>query len=599
MAWDRIGSSFLQGLEYGREAKYRDEIRQRERERYQDEEAIRRKTGSVPGARDADRADGGVVPGASLDPASVSIGAVSAPAAIERRSLMDEQLPPEGTEARELIRGQNNAASLGLTPIGGAGMERLPYSPPADGSGPGMERLPQPVGPGAEQPQMQLLRARGAPGLGAAFSPGGAPISEPTPEVTGASQVALPVERPVLAQTQGGVPAPRTMQPQQFASLRQMNADMEAKKLEAMKRGRPDLALQYHTAGMKLRDQLRGEVGDFYRQKYEATGDPSALIPFINEFIGEGTTLKSIRKIDGPKGAQFQLVGTDDGRAFDRTVSADEMTRYLKILTDPAAQRALEAKQAEDYYKASLEIAKERAKNPYTAAKPGDTLVANDGSGRSVTVPDRRTDRIKTDVKVDDNGDVTVTRVDPLGGDPVIDRIPNMMGGAVPKAVRDLQREAITNIEQFYANPTLPKTDATVNEQSRAMSIAGALVQSNHGETGFAQLNQGNVAELARLIAKGDPSVTVERKMIGGVDTPVRATYRGQQYLLVPRSRLEVARGGGAPAQGSQQQVGGPPLPRAQTGRDERGGPTVRGTIGQSAGVPSAIPPGVRVTRLD
>ncbi len=212
----------------------------------------------------------------------------------------------------------------------------------------------------------------------------------------------------------------------------------------------------------------------------------------------------------------------------------------------------------------------------------GDTLVANDGSGRSVTVPDRRTDRIKTDVKVDDNGDVTVTRVDPLGGDPVIDRIPNMMGGAVPKAVRDLQREAITNIEQFYANPTLPKTDATVNEQSRAMSIAGALVQSNHGEAGFAQLNQGNVAELARLIAKGDPSVTVERKMIGGVDTPVRATYRGQQYLLVPRSRLEAARGGGAPAQGSQQQVGGPPLPRAAA-QQTQGGRVVSGTITRPA----------------
>ena len=88
-----------------------------------------------------------------------------------------------------------------------------------------------------------------------------------------------------------------------------------------------------------------------------------------------------------------------------------------------------------------------------------------------------------------------------------------------------------TNIEQFYANPTLPKTDATVNEQSRAMSIAGALVQSNHGEAGFAQLNQGNVAELARLIAKGDPSVTVERKMIGGVDTPVTASATNQLQI--------------------------------------------------------------------
>lgn len=560
MAWDRIGDSFLRGLEYGREAKYRDEIRQRERTRYDEEEAIRRKTGTVPSATPA--ADGGIAPDPGLAPESVSIGAVPQPGAIERRPMADmqklpdfggpatsETLPyrgepaemqtlPQLDEARELQRGQNNAAAMGLIPV----------------------------------------RSRPAPpGLGPAFNGSGVPGSEPAPEVSGASQIALPMERAPAAQAQGAMPAPRTMQPQQFAQLRQMNADFEAKKLEALKRGRPDMALQYHTAGMKLRDQLRGEVGDFYRQKYEATGDPSALIPFINEFIGEGTTLKSIRKIDGPKGPQFQMVGTDDGRAFDRTVSSEEMTRYLKILTDPAAQRALEAKQAEDYYKASLEIAKERAKNPYTTAKPGETLIPNDGSGRSVTVPERRTDRIKTDVKVDDNGDVTVTRVDPLGGDPVINRIPNMMGGAVPKAVRDLQREAITNIEQFYANPTLPKTDATVNEQSRAMSIAGALVQSNHGEAGFSQLNQGSVAELARLIAKGDPSVTVERKMIGGVDTPVTATYRGQRFLLVPRSRLAAARNGGG-ARGAQQQTSGPALPRAAT-QTSQGGRVVSGTI--------------------
>lgn len=528
---------------------YRKEVRQRDRKRYEEEEAIRKARaapieGGPPGLPMAP------VPGAPPAPADVGVAAVPEAGPIERRSLMaTERLTNESPETeRQMLA---NTPAVGLTPVGA---------------------------PAGRAP---------APGLGDAFTPKGEPVLDREPMVVGSKEISLPAQAPAPPPAQAPAaaapqaPAQR-MAPQQFASMRAMNADFEAKKQEALKRGRPDMALQYHVQGMKLRDQLRSEVGDAYRKKYEMSGDPNALLPFFNEFVGEGTTIDSVRRVDGPKGPTFEMAGSDDGKAFKRSLSAAEMTTFIRTVTDPAGQRALEAKQAEEYYKAQLKIAEnlsdpsKRFHNTPAGATTTDLV-----SGGQFTAP-KDPSGIKYHYEKGDDGtrvfaDGRYMYTQPDGTD-------NM-----PKEVRDLEKSVVGNVFQYHKVSDMAGLDpATQKKVSEHMSFASRLIGANYDQPWFKEMGQGEIVSIAAGLQDG--SIKPNVREINGQTIATDFTFGGRRYALVPKSRLE----GTTRGQAQGQTAGATPaLPKQSDGR---GGQTVSGKIG---GVPSALPPGVKVTRVE
>jgi len=538
---------------------YRKEVRQRDRKRYEEEEAIRNARaapieGGPPGLPMAP------VPGAMPAPADVGVAAVPEAGPIERRSLMaTERLTNESPETeRQMLA---NTPAVGLTPVGGprpAGLGddfapgRAPVvqgdkqiALPAEPAGaPQMQTLP--YRPGSEAPQMQNL-------------PGRVGEQPQMQQLSGAAPALQP----------GAAPARAPMAPQQFASMRAMNADFEAKKQEALKRGRPDMALQYHVQGMKLRDQLRSEVGDAYRKKYEMSGDPNALLPFFNEFVGEGTTIDSVRRVDGPKGPTFEMAGSDDGKAFKRSLSAAEMTTFIRTVTDPAGQRALEAKQAEEYYKAQLKIAENQSdpSKRFHNTPPGGTTT-DVVSGRQFTAP-KDPSGIKYHYEKGDDGtrvfaDGRYMYTQPDGTD-------NM-----PKEVRDLEKSVVGNVFQYHKVSDMAGLDpATQKKVSEHMSFASRLIGANYDQPWFKEMGQGEIVSIAAGLQDG--SIKPNVREINGQTIATDFTFGGRRYALVPKSRLE----GAARGQAQGQTAGSTPgLPKQGDGR---GGQAVSGKVGRPA----------------
>lgn len=429
-----------------------------------------------------------------------------------------------------------------------------------EGSGASLNEVPPMAARESAQADGAPAPARPALGVESNVGPGRAgtipaePSAMTQPQPAGPAPVAPTTRTPDFnPQADGGMPRART-----FDDLDAMNRNYQAQVQYLMGKGRPDLALPIMVQGAKIREQARGAAFARARQQAEMTGDVNAYVPFINNYVQAGFQLKNIRQA----GEGYVLDGVGpDGKDFSKPVAAADMQRYLKFIADPAAQRALEARMAEEAHKAALEIRKEREKNRMQKVGQGETLVDTVGGG-SFTAPSS----VKATTREDEYGNKV----------PVLYNDEGFLSGAsmgaagpaggqgIPKAVATMQKEVGAHVFKLNGvndfNALDPSNQARVSQQQ---TVAANLIAANHGTDNWAGLSPAVAADIAYKMSTGDLKPVQFNPRDGGPPVP-GVVYEGRKYLLDPYGAQRFRGGAGA-------QPGMPREPGAATGQPAPG----------------------------
>jgi hypothetical protein len=496
-----FGRGLLAGFQVGnqaarayREDEHTDEIRKREREEYKRRESDRKLLEEA-------RMQSGEPPAAAgvVDDGQIPMSAASAPGPARRGvevTPADMPMAPAGKWSEPAGASINEVPPMTARPSAGA---------PADGA---------------------PAQARPARGMESNMGPGRAGTIPAEPQGR-PPQPAAPV--PAAPQSAGqapGMPKART-----FDDLDSMNRSYQAQVQYLMGKNRPDLALPIMVQGAKIREAARGAAFDRARQQAEMTGDVNAYVPFINNYVQAGFQLKNIRQT----GEDYVLDGTGpDGKDFSKPVKAADMQRYLKFIADPAAQRALEARMAEETHKAALEMRKEREKNRMQKVGQGETLVDTVGGG-SFTAPAG----VKTVTRKDAEGNEEVIFYDNNG----VRQTTGSAGGGlpqIPKAVGAMRKETTPTVFKLNGVSDMssldPGKEASVRSQ---LEIADALIGGAYGTDNWQGMSPSLAATIAHRIATDKPDapdrlVVQERRDPETGETLRAVEYRGRLYFLSP-----------------------------------------------------------------
>ncbi len=523
-----FGSGLLAGYQVGEQSRMRregkkrqDELDKREREEYNRRESDRKLLEEARMQAGEQPAAAGVV-----DDGQIPMSAASAPEPAQRGI---EVTPADMPMAAPGKWNEPAGASVNEVPPMTA---RPSAAAPADGA---------------------PAQARPALGMESNMGPGRAGTIPAEPQGR-PPQPAAPV--PAAPQSAGqapGMPKART-----FDDLDSMNRSYQAQVQYLMSKNRPDLALPIMVQGAKIREAARGAAFERARQQAEMTGDVNAYVPFINNYVQAGFQLKNIRQA----GEGYVLDGVGpDGKDFSKPVAAADMQRYLKFIADPAAQRALEARMAEEAHKAALEIRKEREKNRMQKVGQGETLVDTVGGG-SFTAPSS----VKATTREDEYGNKV----------PVLYNDEGFLSGAsmgtagpaggqgIPKVVATMQKEVASHLFRLHNADSLAgmSADAQASVQ-RQQSVAANLIAANYGTDNWSGMSPAIAADIAYKMSTGDLKPVQFNPRDGGPPVP-GVVYEGRKYLLDPYGAQRFRGGAGA-------QPGMPREPGAATGQPAPG----------------------------
>lgn len=532
-----FGSGLLAGYQVGEQSRMRregkkrqDELDEREREEYKRREDQRKWLERSREAAAKEVPAGGVV-----DEGQIPMSAASAPGPA-RRGI--EVTPADMPMAQAGKWSEPAGASINEVPPMTA---RPSAAAPADGA------------PATARPALGMESNMG-PGRAGTIPAEPAAMTQPQP--AGPAPVSPTARTPDFNPAAGqapGMPKART-----FDDLDALNRRYQAQVRYLIQNGQHDLALPIMVQGAKIREQARGAAFERARQQAEMTGDVNAYVPFINNYVQAGFQLKNIRQA----GEGYVLDGVGpDGKDFSKPVAAADMQRYLKFIADPAAQRALEARMAEETHKAALEIRKEREKNRMQKVGQGETLVDTVGGG-SFTAPSS----VKATTREDEYGNKV----------PVLYNDEGFLSGAsmgaagpaggqgIPKAVATMQKEVGAHVFKLNGvndfNALDPSNQARVSQQQ---TVAANLIAANHGTDNWAGLSPAVAADIAYKMSTGDLKPVQFNPRDGGPPVP-GVVYEGRKYLLDPYGAQRFRGGAGA-------QPGMPREPGAATGQPAPG----------------------------
>lgn len=384
--------------------------------------------------------------------------------------------------------------------------------------GPAQGSQPAPAGGTATPPAMDTAAQPGMP------SPQGAPATQPQPDAPAPTQ-----------QGQQG-PAPQPLRPEQVSQLDQANAALMAQSRKALEMGRPDLALQYHQEGMKVRDQLRQQAFDHAMTRYRASGDPNAFVQMFNKYVDNGIDVERIE----PRGDKWVIRGQAEGKAFEQEMARDEMEGFIKFAADPRAARAMEAERAQALWEQAneerLERVKgsetrktEREKSRFQSVAPGASLVdvnAPEGGQPVFTAPEKAPTPKGFGMSVDPNtGDVLVQNKDTgavsrqgLGGGGV--RTPKHLSNAINRAADAINKAMGADSLNFDPNAG--------DRMLQSKSIASAMLQA--ADAAGQRLDPDLAAEAAMGLQAGKLPVVQLRDKQGRIRTVVE--IRGKRIEI-------------------------------------------------------------------
>lgn len=225
--------------------------------------------------------------------------------------------------------------------------------------------------------EMQARVDRGEFGPQGGASPGGA-AAQASSAVPGQTSPAAAAQPDTTAAPPGR--SGSGMRPvQSRGALEKLGATLMAQTEKAIQIGRPDLALQYHVDGMKVREQLRSEAFDKADAAFRVSQDPNVWVGFFNRYVGDSFKLDGIQKAEG---GGYVISGRNfDGERFNQPMSDQQVAQYVQFIRDPKAARAMEVKQAETLAQKGAEM---RRNAVATAASDTSDAGINTAASRMV-----------------------------------------------------------------------------------------------------------------------------------------------------------------------------------------------------------------------
>jgi hypothetical protein len=462
---------------------------------------------------------------------------------IRRRRKEDEEIRNAGMEAIGDSQASPPPAALPVaTPTQPpAAMEPVatatPIAPLGSGATPSGESLSmEPVagGPVSQQPMASSAEPTPPP-------PTPPPPGSTIPQGTMPTQANMAHQDAVsgIAPT-GAQPAPAQAGMRPMAQRNDMeiiNQRLMAQSRKAAELGRTDLALQLHTQGMGMRDQLRTVALDEAEQRFRLSKDPNEFTEVFNRYIPNGTTIKSLTK-DGD--GYLAKLANDKGETRDQPMSAQDMNQYLQYMRDPKVARALEAKHAEtlsqqrnDLRKAQIEhtgkMQLQQARDRFQNV--GGSLV--DLQSGSVFTPPKAGGDFQLKTVKDADGSEVLMRVDESGAQPLY-RSSGADGAELPKQVTAMQKAASDAVMKVNGTDTDVFASAGDDKQAKIykqIEMAADLVASNYGTDNWRGMSPAKAASIANAIESGRARIVPVQ--VPGSQEPVRGVkHEGRTYLL-------------------------------------------------------------------
>lgn len=214
------------------------------------------------------------------------------------------------------------------------------------------------AGASAAQAGTPGLDAALAGAAGARIAPGGGPAPTPTVDLTGGQGLA--------AAAPGGPQAAAPERPALAgAELDQLADSLARGYRKALEVGDPGRAMQLLLQREKVMGQYRDDAYRGAMSQFELTGDPNALVPFVNRFMPGRMEIRGVEARNERGGGQpVYMVRAFDpttGRESSQPFSLQHIRQFASSIADPATHRAMVVDQAKALYDLEIERRKKQA----------------------------------------------------------------------------------------------------------------------------------------------------------------------------------------------------------------------------------------------
>jgi len=185
-------------------------------------------------------------------------------------------------------------------------------------------------------------------------SPGLAMVANGAPAAAGGAGEAQPA-----AGAQRGAQLPR------MDDVGRMADSLSRGMRKALELGEPGKAMELMINREKVLGQHRESALGEAMGRFQLTGDPNALIPFVNRYVPTAIELSSITRRPETAGGKPMYVASgidhSTGQRFDQPFTEHQLQTFISTVGDGAAHKAMFAQQAKNLYDLQLERDKKMA----------------------------------------------------------------------------------------------------------------------------------------------------------------------------------------------------------------------------------------------
>jgi len=381
------------------------------------------------------------------------------------------------------------------------------------GGGPGLADAARSRGDVApmevQQPQM------GTPGLDAALSqpgggavaPGGGAQAIPTVDLSGGGLASVLPGQAGAPGQQAAAPAQQRRAALAGAELDEMTDSLARGYRKALQLGDPGRAMQLLLQREKVTSQYRDDAYRGAMSQFELTGDPNALVPFINRFMPGRMEIRSVTPREETAGGQpvYMVTAFDpiSGKESTQPFSYTQIKQFAGSIGDPATYRAMVVDQAKDLY--GLEINKRKLQAESELRREEIRLRGDEArktADHTATIGDRNAKpaEVSTAQWLIDNG------VAKDAGEAW-----QLVRGARGKSRQDLVAEFTKAILSKQDDMALPKERLTPQQVSRqARELVDAIYGGGSDAAGGRQVTRTGMYEGRRVVQYDDGTIEYE-----------------------------------------------------------------------------------------